>query len=97
MRVEIAKNEKFILYVGAPVNEWIPIKLHYTGGARKRNWSFGWNGERISMSTDWRNLNEKRPEMAAWVQSELSSLGWTRLAGLQAAIICHLNGPDNGG
>jgi hypothetical protein len=47
---------------------WINLKLVATGqNRRKRNWWFGWNGERLAQGKDTKLLQEYQPEIFQWV------------------------------
>jgi hypothetical protein len=47
---------------------WRCMRLvRHARDAGKKNWWFGWNGERIARSTDAKNLAEHHPAVHAWV------------------------------
>ena len=52
---------------------WVNLKLTATGSTptRKRNWYMGWNGERLSRSSDTAALATHLPDVFSWVMQVL--------------------------
>jgi hypothetical protein len=57
-----------------PTGRWHSLKLVATGRRRKRSWWLGFNGERLSRTTDAGLLAEHEPAILQWVLDELRRL-----------------------
>jgi hypothetical protein len=53
---------------------WTNLKLTAANGLKKRNWSLGWNGVRLSRSEDAGLLMEFEPEIYDWLCATMRSL-----------------------
>lgn len=52
--------------------EWRSLKLERIDGQdRKRNWWFGWNGERLAGSNDAKRQRRNHPDVHEWVVETL--------------------------
>jgi hypothetical protein len=60
-------------------NGWRSLKLVAFERRHKGSWYFGFNGERLSRSTDADLLAEHEPEIYQWVLDELRRLNPQRL------------------
>jgi hypothetical protein len=73
--VEIAHHSYgFALFQRAAGDGWLNFKLVASGGGKKRNWSLGWNGERLSAGKDTKLLQEHEPEICEWVVAVLTEM-----------------------
>jgi hypothetical protein len=75
----IAVSEEFTLLdrPWAARNGWRNLKLISTNRRRKkRNWWFGWNGQRLAESRDVVLLKEHLPDVYDWVIAELQAHKW---------------------
>jgi hypothetical protein len=52
---------------------WANLKLVADWHNQKRNWWFGWNGERLSKSRDAKLLREQLPTIFDWVANVLGT------------------------
>jgi hypothetical protein len=73
---EIARHDDgFVLYdrPQASSAEWVSLKLIRPGCGRKRkhSWWFGWNGDRLSRTSDLKLLAEHEPGVHQWVRETL--------------------------
>ena len=70
---QIAARDGFVLFDRAIGPEpWRNLKLVLTARkAPKRNWWFGWNGERLSNSSDAGLLAKHHPAIYQWVVETL--------------------------
>jgi len=50
---------------------WRSLKLVRLGKAKKSNWWFGWNGNRLSASKDEQLLSTHHPDIHDWVIGKL--------------------------
>jgi hypothetical protein len=71
---QLAEHEGFTLYerIGRGNETWKSLKLVRREG-RKRNWWFGWNGERLARCHDVSALTEHEPAIHEWVVAILRS------------------------
>jgi hypothetical protein len=69
---------------------WTSLKLTAAGleGGRwvKRNWWFGWNGERLSWNTHTNHLAKHHPEIYGWVANWLEFAEMTGLLTRPASL-----------
>lgn len=71
--VPIAEHpDGFVLCHRRVCREWLSLKLVSVTPRRKRNWWFGWNGERLSRSRDTGLLAEHHPQIYEWVVGVLT-------------------------
>jgi hypothetical protein len=77
--IEIARHGGFVLYdrPQASTAEWAALKLVGPDRKRKRNWWFGWNGERLSRSADCKLLAKHEPGIYQWVCETLMGVPTT--------------------
>ena len=67
--VSIASTVEYELFElpGRSTPQWRCLKLVSLARTAKRNWWFGWNGERIARSSDAGKLADQHPAVYAWV------------------------------
>lgn len=73
----LATCGSFTLYerAGRSSAVWLSLKLVRTTAAKapKKNWWFGWDGKRLSNSSDCKKLAEHHPGIRQWVIDVLRS------------------------